>query len=186
MQTQKKIANIPSSEGEHAKLGRDLVEGSTCRLELQVVVLVDVACIDSGLAGTLAAGAVASADQDVESVSLVGAEDKVLNGAVLLIGHVKDHLLGGNHIALNLVRGSAHNGGTVEQSSSLSDRLLNLNVAVSNLHQAQGSLGSEMGGADNIGSATDDGLGGVGVDDDGVSVGGHVSINVSAQFTIFS
>lgn len=175
--------SLPSREGEDAERCADLVESGAGRLELQVVVLVDVTGKDGGLDSTLSAGTVARADQDVEGVGLVGDKDKVLHRAVLLIGHVEDHLLSGNHVALDLVRGSSSNGAAVEERSSLGDRLLNLNISVSDLHQSQGSLGSKVGGADNIRSTTLHWRSWVGVDHDGVAVGGNVTIDVCTQLT---
>lgn len=175
---------IPNGEGEDAKVVADLVEGGTSRLELQVVVLVNVAREDSGLHGALAAGTVSRTDQDVEGVSFIGDKDKVLNRAVLLIGDVHDHLLRGNDVTLDLVRGGSGDRAAVEEGSGLGNRLLDLNVVVANLHQTESSLGSEVGSADDIGSASLNGGSGVGVDDSGVAVSSHVTINMSSQFTI--
>lgn len=144
----------------------------------------NVAREDSGLHGTLAAGTVSRADQDVEGVGLVGDKDKVLDGAVLLIRNVHDHLLRGNNVTLDLVRGSSGDGAAVEEGSSLGDCLLDLNVVVTNLHQTESGLSGKVSSADDIGSASLNGSSGVGVDNSGVTVGGHVTIDVSSQFTI--
>jgi len=177
---------LPNGEGENTKLCADLVKGSAGSLQLEVVVLVDVTGKNSGLQGTLSARSISRADQDVESVGLVGNKGEVLDGAVLLIGNVQDHLFRGNDVTLDLIRGSSGDGAAVEQGSGFGDSLLNLNVAVSNLDQAQSSLGSVVSGANDIGSGTLNGLSGVRVDDNGMTVGGNVSINVSAQFTMFN